>query len=103
MKKETVADAKRSARYAVQELDKWLAGKPSGFKKIHVEPVSKSEVKEVRQAAHLTQAKFAAVLGVNPITIRFWENGQRNPDGLARKVIRLLKAKPELVNDLARV
>jgi putative transcriptional regulator len=99
----TSAAAKKMAIHDLAELDKWLSGKTSGFKKMPVEPVSREQVKAVRQLVHMTQAKFAAVLGVNPITIRFWENGQRNPDGMARKVIRLLKIRPELVNDLAKV
>ena len=102
MKENLAPYNKKKALEALDELDKWLEGKPNGFKKVPVEPISMQDVREVRQAAHLTQAKFAAVLGVNPITIRFWENGQRNPDGMARKVIRLLKARPELVNELAR-
>ena len=86
----------------LDELNKWLKGQPSAFRKVPVEPVSKDEVKEARKAVHLTRAKFATMLGINPVTVRYWENGQRNPDGLARKVIRLLTKRPELAKDFAK-
>jgi putative transcriptional regulator len=87
----------------LDELDRWAAGQPSAYRKIPVAPVSPQVVKDARQSAGLSQAKFAAALGVNPTTVRFWENGQRNPDGLARKVLRLIVKHPGLVGDLANV
>jgi putative transcriptional regulator len=93
----------KQAMKDLNELDKWLKGQPSAFRKVPVEPVSKSEVLKARKAVHLTREKFATLLGVNPVTVRYWENGQRNPDGLARKVLRLLTKRPELAKDFARV
>jgi DNA-binding transcriptional regulator YiaG len=95
-------DRKKSLK-GLDELDKWLSGKSSAFRKVPVEAVSKAQVKEARQAVHLTQEKFAQVLGVNPVTVRFWESGRRNPDGLARKILRLLVKRPDLAKELARV
>lgn len=94
---------KKQALKDLDELDQWAAGQPSAYRKIPVPPVSQLVVREARQSSGLSQAKFAAVLGVNPTTVRFWENGQRNPDGLARKVLRLIVKHPGLVNDLAKV
>lgn len=38
-----------------------------------------SEVKEIRKGAGLTQSALAAILGVNPRTIRRWEAGESKP------------------------
>ena len=94
---------KKQSLKDLDELDRWAAGQPSAYRKIPVAPVSPKVVKDARQSAGLSQAKFAAALGVNPTTVRFWENGQRNPDGLARKVLRLIVKHPGLVGDLAKV
>jgi putative transcriptional regulator len=87
----------------LDELDRWAADQPSAYRKVPVAPVNPQVVKAARQSSGLTQAKFAAALGVNATTVRFWENGQRNPDGLARKVLRLIAKHPGLVGDLAKV
>ena len=94
--------SRRDAKRNLDELGKWLAGKPSAYRKIPVAPVSVAEVREARRALGLSQERFAAVLGVSPVTVRFWENGQRHPDGLARKVLRLLARRPDLAAALAK-
>jgi putative transcriptional regulator len=89
-------------RRDLSELDKWLAGKPSAFRKVPVEPVGADEIKKARQSLELSQEKFAAVLGVSPITVRFWESGLRHPEGLARKVLRLISQRPDIATELAK-
>ena len=93
--------SRKEMREDLDEFDKWYAGKASAFRKVPVPPVDKEVVKELRLKSGLTQSKFAAALGLNPSTVRFWESGRRSPDGLARKVLRMLDKKPQLFKDLA--
>src|SRR5689334_21856796 len=51
--------------------------------------------KRVRAATHLTQADFAARLGVPVETVRNWEQGKREPRGPARALLKLIERAPE--------
>lgn len=51
--------------------------------------------KRVRAATHLTQADFAARLGVPVETVRNWEQGKREPRGPARALLKLIEHAPE--------
>ena len=50
-------------------------------------------VKEARTG--LSQDKFALLIGVNPATLRNWEQGRRRPTGPARALLRILDADTE--------
>jgi putative transcriptional regulator len=54
------------------------------------------KVRELRLRNHLTQAQFAAKLGVPIDTIRNWEQGKRVPRGPARALLTLIARAPEL-------
>ena len=47
--------------------------------------VDSLQVKEIRKATGLTQAKFAAMIDVQLGTLRNWEQGRREPTGPARR------------------
>lgn len=49
----------------------------------------------VRRRTGLTQAAFAARLGVSVDTVRNWEQGKRAPAGPARALLRVLDRAPE--------
>jgi DNA-binding transcriptional regulator YiaG len=51
-------------------------------------PVSTKEIKELRISLALSQLGFAQALGMSLGTIRSWEQGTKQPTGLAKKVIR---------------
>jgi len=55
------------------------------------------EVKGLRLRAKLTQAEFAARLGVPLETIRNWEQGKRSPRGPARALLTVIAREPEMV------
>lgn len=86
------------------EMDAALAGKKTKYwhRVIYPKPLGKREVKALRQSVHLTQLAFARVLGMSLSTVRSWEQGTKQPDGLARKVLRSAMVKPALLEDLAR-
>lgn len=52
------------------------------------------DVKAVREATGMTQAKFAAAYQIPVGTIRDWEQGRRMPDAPARTLLKLIAADP---------
>jgi putative transcriptional regulator len=52
--------------------------------------------RRVRSQTHLTQAEFAARIGVPIETVRNWEQGKRSPRGPARALLRLLEEAPDV-------
>ena len=52
------------------------------------------DVKGIRQKLGLTQAIFAAFLGVSRKTIQIWEQGIRNPQGAARSLLFIASKEP---------
>ena len=52
--------------------------------------------RRVRAATRLTQADFAAGLGVPVETVRNWEQGKRVPRGPARALLKLIERAPDL-------
>ena len=52
--------------------------------------------RRVRSQTHLTQAEFAARIGVPIETVRNWEQGKRSPRGPARALLRLLDEAPDV-------
>jgi putative transcriptional regulator len=54
-------------------------------------------VRDLRRRAKLTQAEFAARLGVPLETIRNWEQGKRSPRGPARALLTVIAHEPDMV------
>ncbi|MGE3148760.1 MAG: helix-turn-helix domain-containing protein [Pseudorhodoplanes sp.] len=52
--------------------------------------------RNIRAATRLTQAEFAARIGVPIETVRNWEQGKRAPRGPARALLKVLDKAPEL-------
>lgn len=57
--------------------------------------VKKPDVKVVREKSDLSQAAFAALLGVRPRTLQDWEQGRRRLTGSARSLLRIPDRHPE--------
>ncbi len=56
------------------------------------------KIKVLRAELGLSQAKFAAALGVATRTVCHWEQGLRQPDGAVRKLFRILEKYPEMID-----
>ncbi len=54
-----------------------------------------SYAKNVRGRTGLTQAAFAARIGVPVETVRNWEQGKRSPRGPARALLKVIEEAPE--------
>jgi putative transcriptional regulator len=55
-----------------------------------------SPVTTAREKSGLSQAQFATLLGVSIRTLQAWEQGQRNPSGAARSLLRIAGARPDV-------
>ena len=53
-----------------------------------------------REKSGLSQAKFAALLGVSVRTLQDWEQGRREPTGAAKTLLRVAVSHPEVLLEL---
>jgi putative transcriptional regulator len=60
-----------------------------------------SPVARVRIMARLSQARFAALLGVSPRTLQDWEQGRRKPTGAAKTLLRVAERYPDVLRESA--
>jgi putative transcriptional regulator len=58
--------------------------------------VDAAYARRVRAQVRLTQAEFAARIGVPVETVRNWEQGKRHPRGPARALLKLLDLAPDV-------
>jgi putative transcriptional regulator len=59
-------------------------------------------VREIREAHDLSQAEFAALLGISVDTVQNWEQGRRTPAGPARVLLQVVAKHPEAVWDVVK-
>ena len=60
------------------------------------------DVVAIRDEYGLSQAKFAALLGISVRTLQNWEQGRRRPHGTARVLLRVAARHPQAVLDVVR-
>lgn len=53
-------------------------------------------IREIRHKLSVSQAIFAEMLGVSTSSVRAWEQGKREPDGPARRLLQIAEAHPEV-------
>lgn len=73
--------------------------KAGGGKLAKVQPTS--QVVRVRLKSGLSQAEFAAALGVSKRTLEQWEQGRREPSGAARQLLKIAERHPEVLVEVA--
>jgi putative transcriptional regulator len=61
-----------------------------------VDEVDAAYARSIRARTRLTQAEFAARIGVPIETVRNWEQGKRSPRGPARALLKVIEAAPDL-------
>ena len=84
---------------SIREGGKILRGEISPSRTFKMEPV---DIKQIRENYQLTQAEFAALLGISVRTLRNWEQGRRRPEGPARILLQVAARHPEAVLDTVR-
>jgi putative transcriptional regulator len=62
--------------------------------------VGEPDVCLLRKGYHLSQAKFAAMMGISVSTLRNWEQRRRSPKGSARVLLRVVARPPEAILDV---
>jgi len=58
-----------------------------------IEPLQPEQIKQIREAANVSQSVFAALLNISVSTVQKWEVGQKRPTGIALKLLHLVQEK----------
>jgi len=79
---------------SIDQARKIHAGKmkPGKISKFH--PII---VTNIRRKLHVSQARFAHIIGVSVDTLQNWEQGRRMPEGPALALLKVAEANPEAV------
>ena len=56
-------------------------------------PFKPEDIRRIRTANHVSQAVFAAILGIGKTTVQQWEQGQKKPSGPAQRLLDLIDRK----------
>lgn len=51
------------------------------------------DIRRIRTANHVSQAVFAAFLGIGKTTVQQWEQGQKKPSGAALRLLDIIERK----------
>jgi len=51
------------------------------------------DIRRIRTSNHVSQAVFAAILGIGKTTVQQWEQGQKKPSGPAQRLLDLIDRK----------
>lgn len=84
---------------SVREGGAVLGGTRKPARAFHFE---EPNVRLLRRRYGLSQAKFAALMGISVATLRNWEQGRRKPEGSARVLLQVVATHPEAVLDAVR-
>jgi putative transcriptional regulator len=60
------------------------------------------DIKQIRTNYHLSQAQFAALLGISVATLQNWEQGRRMPKGAAGVLLQVAAKHPDTVWDVVK-
>jgi len=56
-----------------------------------------TDIRKLRESVHVSQAKFARMIGVSKDTVQNWEQGRRHPRGPAKALLRVFEKDPQAV------
>ena len=56
-----------------------------------VEPLPSGNIKQIREAANVSQAVFARYLNTSLSSVQKWETGQKRPGGTALKLLHIVR------------
>jgi putative transcriptional regulator len=67
----------------LREFDHWCL--------LPIGPMEPETIKQIREAANVSQAVFAAILNTSLSTVQKWEIGQKRPSDTALKLLHLVQ------------
>lgn len=77
----------------VREMKRHMAGKSVSGARAH--RLDESDVRSIREAARISQAQFAKLIGVNLRTLQNWEQQRTRPTGPARALLKIVASDPK--------
>ena len=91
VKRATRRDVGREILEGVRELKHATVGRV----------INVPSVTEIRERTGLSQATFAALLGVSVRTLQEWEQGRREPSAAAKTLIKVAEISPGILKKIA--
>ena len=82
---------------AMAEALAHASGTPAQGTRVHSVDTDTVDPKSIRRHLKLTQEQMAHFLGTSVSGYRKWEQGQRQPSGAARTLLRVMEKEPEAV------
>jgi putative transcriptional regulator len=82
---------------AMSEALAHASGAPVAGTRIHAVDADSIDPRAIRRHLKLTQEQMAQFLGTSVSGYRKWEQGQRQPSGAARTLLRVMEQEPEAV------
>jgi putative transcriptional regulator len=79
----------------LESVRQMKTGKAERITQVKVSPIV-----EIRNAAGLSQARFAALMGISVRTLQDWEQGRRSPSGAAKTLLRIAEKHPEVLSEV---
>lgn len=79
---------------SIQQMDKIQRDECQPSRQFKVDAL---QVRKIREATGLTQARFAEMLDVKLATLRNWEQGRREPTGPAKALLKAIYNDPKHV------
>ncbi len=77
----------------VKEMKRHIAGR--AVRSARVSEVVEPDVRAIREAASISQAQFAKLIGVNLRTLQNWEQHRTRPTGPARVLLKIVSNNPK--------
>jgi putative transcriptional regulator len=82
---------------SVDEMKSHMQGDDT---EMRVSFVDEPDPRAIRDQMGLSQKDFAYVLGVSVKTLQNWEQGRRDPNGAAMKLLRIAEQRPKILLEL---
>ena len=93
-KKTTDPEVQAFHQELLRSVKQMKAGKAARKSRVKVPAVVAA-----RNASGLSQVKFAELMGISVRTLQKWEQGEREPSGAAKSLIRIAQRHPEVLVD----
>ena len=82
---------------SINEAKEIHTGKRAASRTFRIKPI---EIKSIRRKWHVSQTKFAHLIGVSAGTVRNWEQGRAYPDGAARVLLKIAARRPDAIREV---